>query len=169
MNATFLFGLAVFASAVVLQPASGREEGGDRAADEKAIQAVVAAYGETWNRHDMKAWGKLFTDDVDYVNRFGGWWKGNKTNVEEHVRFHAMWKKQNQGMDWVATAEKISFLTPDIALVHATSKWPGFTTPSGEKLKGGILTLVMVKQDGKWLVRALQNTLIDPPPADKGK
>lgn len=50
-------------------------------ADEEAIQKVLAPYGETWNRHDIEAWGRLFTDDVDYVNRAGGWWKGNKESV----------------------------------------------------------------------------------------
>jgi uncharacterized protein (TIGR02246 family) len=167
MNATILFGLAVFASAVVIQPASGQDKGGERTADEKAIKAVLATYEETWNKHDMNAWGKLFTDDVDYVNRNGGWWKGNRANVEGHEALHEAMKKQNQKMTWSAAVEKISFLSPDIALVHAASKWPGFALPSGEEVKGGIMTLVLVKQDGKWLIRALQNTLVSAPPAPK--
>ncbi len=28
----------------------------------------------------------------------------------------------------------------------------------------GIMTMVMVKRDGKWLIRALQNTLVTLPP-----
>lgn len=158
-----------FVSALVIQPASGQEKGRDRTVDEEAIKAVLATYEETWNKHDMNAWGKLFTDDVDYVNRAGGWWKGNRANVEGHEAIHEAMKKQKQKMTWSAAVEKISFLSSDIALVHATSKWPGFTLPSGEEVKDlrGIMTLVMVKQDGKWLIRALHNTLVSAPPTPK--
>jgi uncharacterized protein (TIGR02246 family) len=120
--------LAVFTSAVLIQSASGQGKDGDKTVDEKAIKALLATYEETWNKHHMKAWGKLITDDVDYVNRAGGLWKGN------------------QKMTWAVAVEKISFLTPDIALVHATWKWPGFTRPSGDEVKDfrGIISAVMV-------------------------
>jgi uncharacterized protein (TIGR02246 family) len=58
--------------------------------DEDAIKQVLATYVETWNRHDMTAWGRLFTDDVDYVNRGGGWWRSNRENVDGHTAIHAM-------------------------------------------------------------------------------
>lgn len=45
--------------------------------DEEAIKQVLATYVEAWNRHDVAAWGRLFADDVDYVNRGGGWWTSN--------------------------------------------------------------------------------------------
>jgi uncharacterized protein (TIGR02246 family) len=171
MKSPILFCLGAFASAVVIQPANGQNKGEDRTMDEKAIKAVVAAYAETWNKHDMNAWGKLFTDDVDYVNRFGGVWKGNKANIEGHEVIHEALKKQNQKMTWAAVVEKISFLSSDIALVHVTWKWPGFRAPSGEELKDfrGIVTGVMVKQDGKWLIRAFHNTAVTAPPLDKGQ
>ena len=133
--------------------------------DEQAIEAVIAAYAEAWNAHDMQAWGRLFTDDVDYVNRAGGIWKGRAANVAGHVAIHAALKKQNQKMTWSAAVEKVSFLGPDIALVHATWRWPGFLLPSGAEAKGfqGIMTLVMVKQGGRWLIRALHNTVANEP------
>ena len=94
-------------------------------------------------------------------------WKGNRENLEGHQAIHEALKKQNQRMTWAATVEKVSFLTPDIALVHATWSWPGFTSPSGEVMNDfrGIMSLVMVKKDGKWLIRSLHNTVTPPPPA----
>ena len=164
MNSTILFGLAVFTSAVLIQSASGQGEDGDKTVDEKAIKALLATYEETWNKHDMKAWGQLFTDDVVVVDGRGLLWKGNKANVEGHVTIHEAQKKQNQKMTWAVAVEKISFLTPDIALVHATWKWPGFARPSGEEVKDfrGIISAVLVRQDGRWLIRSLQNTVADP-------
>ena len=133
--------------------------------DEEAINKVLATYVETWNQHDMTAWGALFTDNVDYVNRGGGWWQSHTENVEGHTAIHDMLAKQQQ-MTYTSTVAKIAFLTPDIALVHATWEWPGFILPSGEEAKDfkGIITMVMVKQDGKWLIRALQNTVMSIPP-----
>ena len=74
-------------------------------------------------------------------------------------------------MNWTAAMEKISFLSPDTALVHATWKWPGFTSPSGAEMKDfrGIMTLVMVKRGGEGLIRALHNTVNDPAASEQPK
>ena len=60
----------------------------------------------------------------------------------------------------------ITFLKPDTALVHATWEWPGCKQPSSEEWKdfNGIITMVLVKRNDKWLIRALQNTVTSPPP-----
>ena len=47
---------------------NGRDKGGNRVTDEAAIRKVLADYVEAWNKHDMTAWGKLFTDaDKDII------------------------------------------------------------------------------------------------------
>ncbi len=69
----------------------------------------------------MDAWGKLFTDDVDYVNRGGGWWKSNKENIEGHKLIHDMLAKQKQKMTYKSDVARITFLKPDI---NATWEWP---------------------------------------------
>ncbi len=136
--------------------------------DEEAITQVLATYVDTWNKHDMKAWGKLFTDDVDYVNRAGGWWKGNEENVEGHELIHDELRKQKT--TYKATVAKISFLKADIAVVHATWEMTHYARPSGEKVEDfkGIITIVMVKQGRKWLIRAVQNTVTMPEQPVKG-
>jgi len=163
-----IIALSILLLAVVMpRGVGGRDKADDRAVDEGAIRRVLAAYVETWNRHDMAAWGELFTDDVDYVNRGGGWWKSNKENVEGHKAIHEMLVRQKQKMTYRSDAAEIAFLKPDVALVHATWEWPGFALPSGEEARDfkGIITMVMVKRDGKWLIRALQNTVSGLPPA----
>jgi len=133
--------------------------------DEEAINKVLATYVETWNKHDMTAWGALFTDDVDYVNRGGGWWKSNTENVEGHKLIHDRLVKQKQKMTYKSSVAKITLLKPDLALVHATWEWPGFTRASSEEMKDsrGMITMVMVKRGGEWLIRALQNTVTTAP------
>lgn len=74
--------------------------------------------------------------------------------------------KQKQKMTYKSTVAKIAFLRPYIALVHTSLEWPRFTSPSAEEVKdfNGTITMVMVKQDGQWLIRALQNTITGRPP-----
>ena len=139
--------------------------------EQQAIRAVVARYEAAWNRHDMDAWGALFTDDVDYVNRGGGLWRGNKANVDGHKAIHEDLRAQKQQMTWAAAVENVSFIKPDVALVHVSWKWPGFVLSSGQPSPDlrGMITMVMVKRDGAWLIRALQNTVADavPTPAPR--
>ena len=132
--------------------------------EEGAIPEVLTTYEAAWNKHDLAAWAKLFTDDVDYVNRDGSIWKGNEANIAGHQAIHQMLKNQDQNMSWTVQVNQISNLSPDIALVHATWEWPCFRLPSGIKLKDfrGILTLVMVQRENRWLIRALHNTVADP-------
>jgi uncharacterized protein (TIGR02246 family) len=166
MKAIQILAASVIVSALGLHHAAAQATTEDRAVDEKAIRNVLAAYVETWNRHDMKSWGKLFTDDAQYVNRAGGWWRSNKENVEGHRSIHEMLVRQKQKMTYRSDVGAISFLKPDIALVHATWEWPGFVGPSGEEVRDfkGIITMVMVKRDGQWLIRALHNTVAQSPP-----
>ena len=139
----------------------------DRSVDEDAIKGVLAEYVRTWNRHDVDAWGRLFTDDVQYVNRAGEVWRSTEENVEGHRAVHETLSRQNQKMDYQAAVEGVRFLKPDIALVHATWRWPGFVGPSGEPRRDfrGVMSTVMVKRDGRWLIRALHNTVTEPPPS----
>lgn len=160
--------ILVIAAALLLHVSTMRglaqERTGDEATREEAIRAVVARYAETWNANDMTEWGELFTDDVDYVHRGGGWWLSNEENVEGHRRLHERLVRQDQAMNLQLTVAAISFLHSDIALVHVTSQWPGFDgTGNAEDELGGIMTMVMVQKSGAWRIRALQNTLASNP------
>lgn len=56
---------------------------------------------------------------------------------------------------------EIILLAADVALVHAQWEWPGFADPAADKPidRAGHITMVMTKQtDGRWLIRASQNT-----------
>ena len=132
----------------------------DRNDDDRDIRAIVAQYAETWNRNDMHAWGTLFTDDVDYVNRAGGWWQSNADNVSAHTAMHTGMVPRNSRMTLHASVEKIAFLAPDVALVHVRTRADGAVPQPAARASGGIMTLVLLKQGDTWRIRALQNTLV---------
>lgn len=132
--------------------------------DIQKIKAALDDYVSYWNSNDMDAWGSLFTDDVDYINRKGGWWKNNKDNVAGHKHIHTLLIETGQPKTFSLEVHKIAFLKPDVAVIQALSEWPGF---KADKLAGvtqnvkGIITCVFVKTDGKWLIKTLHNTLRD--------
>jgi hypothetical protein len=69
--------------------------------------------------------------------------------------------EQKQPMTYKAAVAKIAFLSPTLALAHAMWEWPEFAARKGDKTKDftGVMTIIMVKQAGTWLIRALQNTV----------
>ena len=125
--------------------------------DEIAVRNVLAEYTVSWNRHDMAAFGRLFTEDCDYVNIAGVHWKG----VQEIVQRHAeLFQNTLKTAVRKLTGVEVRFSTPDVALVHATWNVIGRSRPTGKAVPvlKEITTMTMVKTNGKWLITAFQNT-----------
>lgn len=133
--------------------------------DESAIRQIPARFEVAWNQHDMKALASLFAEDADFVNVAGVWWKGRREIEQAHVQTHAtMFKDSTLRVGEV----KVRFLKPDVALVHVHWNLSGDTGPDGaaRSPRSGIMSQVVVKQHGVWLVASAQNTnlLANPPP-----
>jgi len=126
-------------------------------ADEKAIKDIAVRWQDAWNRHDVKALSTLVAEDVDFVNVAGIWLKNRKEFEEAHTRVHQMQMK-----DSVLTNREtqIRFVRPDIAVVHVEWGMKGDKDPDGtpRQSRQGILTWVVEKQNGKWLIIAAHNT-----------
>lgn len=132
------------------------------AGDEAAVRKVLALYEDSWNLHDMKTFGSVFTEDCDYVNIAGVHWKG----VEENVRQHAtLFQSRLAGVTQSQTSVQVRFPKPGVALVLTTWDATGYTRPTGEKLDvlKEITTMVMIKTNRKWLITAFQNTEVRSP------
>ena len=52
-------------------------------------EAVVAAFQDAWNAHDMTALEGLFRDRADFVNVHGLWWRDRETIAQRHRAAHA--------------------------------------------------------------------------------
>ena len=125
--------------------------------DESAVRDVLAEYTVAWNRHDTAAFGRLFTENCDYVNVAGVHWKG----VQEIVQRQAeLFQNRLKTAVRTLTGVEVRFQTPDVALVHATWDVTGRSRPTGEAVPvlKVITTMTMVKTNGKWLITAFQNT-----------
>ncbi|WDF47830.1 SgcJ/EcaC family oxidoreductase [Chryseobacterium sp. KACC 21268] len=133
--------------------------------DEKAIQAQITQMVSDWNTHEFKNMDSYMTDDVEWVNIVGMWWKGRAEVKAAHQgNFGAFFK----GVPFKQKSLKTRFLTKDVAVATLISSVGEFFPPDGidhgnNKMPASddILTLVFVKQNGKWLIASGQNTVVD--------
>lgn len=102
---------------------------------------------EAWARGDAQAYAECFSEDSDYVTFNGMHLRGRAENREIHGPLFRSVLKGSR-IDPVVT--DLSFLSPDVALVHTASS----------TRKKSVQTFVIVKRDGRWQVRAFQNTRV---------
>ncbi len=85
--------------------------------EELAVKKVILDFSDAWNHHDAKAMADLHTDDVNFINIFGQWWKG-RNEVEEGLRrgHSVAFAKSKMQID----IEQVKFLSANVAVAHGT-------------------------------------------------
>lgn len=137
----------------------------DKTKDEKAINDQIDAMIADWNRHNFENMPSYTTPDFDWVNIVGHWWRGQNENKFGLETFHKTFFKNTPQ---TKSATHIRFVTEDVAIVHLFWSVGAFYPPDGVNRgtnKMGddkeLATLVMVKKNGKWLITAGQNIVIN--------
>ena len=129
--------------------------------DQSAVRTLLDEFVKTWNRHDMKAMHELDTEDVEWVNVVGHYWRGKETVYKGHMAIH-------KGMSANTTAEiesaTIRSIAPNVAIAVATMHFlastdPRFAWVTAAKTRA---SFTMVKRDGIWKIVYFQNTEIAP-------
>jgi uncharacterized protein (TIGR02246 family) len=136
--------------------------------DATEIRAALQGMQDAWNRHDMKAFVGYMTEDVEWVNVRGSWWRGKDEVYKQHQWLHETIFKTRQLHD----PEKLELRSVAPGVVIATSMMmaDAFTTPDGhaEPASLNALTEVFVRRDGRWLVANGHNTVVVPPGPPRG-
>jgi uncharacterized protein (TIGR02246 family) len=130
--------------------------------DEDQIRQVIERWEEAWNAHDMAAMATLVCDDADFVNVWGMHWRGRTQVEREHAERH---RGQFRESVWTTREARVQFLRPDVALVHLGWRMAGGRDPDGTPRppREGLFTWIMLKEPGKWRIRAAHNTNVAPP------
>lgn len=129
--------------------------------DESAVRSLVNEFANTWNRHDMKAMHELDTEDVEWINVVGHYWRGKATVYKGHVAIHkGMSAKTSMSVESVT----IRSIAPTVAVAVATMHFgasldPRYPWVVAAKTRG---SFTMAKRDGIWKIAHFQNTVIDP-------
>jgi uncharacterized protein (TIGR02246 family) len=130
--------------------------------DEVGVSAVVHGFEEAWNSHNMDAFAQLFAADADFVNVAGIRWVGRDAIKQHHAASHATIFKTSTLKIGDTT---IRFLKPDVATARSVWILSGMTSENGQvaPTRTGILTHVLARIDGRWLIVLSQNTDIAKP------
>lgn len=140
--------MLLFGSAAALASDSGVED---------ANRALAAAFESAWNTHDMKAFGRLLTEDVVWINVDAGKGVGREQVEGGHAKVHA-----NKFKNSVITVKSVEVqpLKSDVALVYVNWGLRGDTDNDGtpRQPREGLFTWVTLKQGAQWKVRSSHNT-----------
>jgi uncharacterized protein (TIGR02246 family) len=132
-------------------------------ADEAAVRAYVENFANSWNRHDAdNLFGKR-APHIDRINAIGGWI--NDPAADERVMRRLFAGPFSQSRHKVA-AERIRFLTPDVALIviHMMRISVGPTAGPASEL-GNRALHILVKSKGNWELAGFANVpILTPPP-----
>ena len=141
-------------------PAGTKPEGS--AKDREAIKSIALRWQDAWNKHDMKALAALVAEDVGLITVAGARLRSRKEFEEDHAKSH-----QSVLGESVLTmnSPEVKFVRPDVAVAHVEWGIMGVKVPAGEARppQRGVLTWVLEKRKGAWLIIASQATTIREP------
>jgi uncharacterized protein (TIGR02246 family) len=117
----------------------------------------------------MHAFAALFADDAEFVNAIGLHWHGRAQIEVAQANNHATIFKESHldnvesHLDNVRVRQR--FLTPDVAVVHATWDLVGQRRRDGQAVapRAGVITMVLTKDGEAWPIAVFQNTDIVTP------
>ncbi len=127
--------------------------------DQAAVRAVIKAFIDSWNLHDMRGLSGLFSEGADFVDVFGNWFEDRMAIEQALTQRHAtVFKNSRFGEKRVV----VRFLKRDVAIVHAVIELSGAMNPQGRQLPPGlgVITAVIEQAPGGWRIIALQNTAV---------
>jgi uncharacterized protein (TIGR02246 family) len=121
------------------------------------VRSVVEAFADAWNRHDMEALAGLFTQDAQFVNVVGLWWRGRDEIRGAHEFTHRTLFRNSR----LTVADiDIRFPAADIAIARCRWVLVGHVSPEGTGLpeRHGILACVVQRYERQWRIIDSQNT-----------
>ena len=106
----------------------------------------------------MHAWGEYFTEDADFVAHSSVRWRSRDENVNGHQNIPESIVSQKK--NYIQKVAGIQAVTPDVALVHTRWSSPDHMPVSAgdTENRSGVISYVLVKRRGRWLIRAAHNT-----------
>jgi uncharacterized protein (TIGR02246 family) len=130
------------------------------AGDDEDVRATVRTFETGWNSHDMGVLFQAFTADADWINVVGMWWQGLADVKLAHRAYHETFFRDTQ---LHIDAMQVRFVSMDTAIAVVTWKKDSFIAPDGRTRPAGrdLMSLVLVKQRGRWLIAHGHNTTID--------
>lgn len=128
--------------------------------DKTVIEGQIDLFFKDWENHNFDNMVNYATEDSDWVNVVGMWWKNRKEVIYAHNVFH---KVMFRNTKLTKTSVHTRFITKDVAVVRLYWHMGEYTTPSGNHHNEAenIAMMVFVKKAEKWLLTATENLVIE--------
>ena len=130
---------------------------------EADVRAGLDRLTQAWNDGDATAYGRLFTEDADYVTFFGLNFPGREAIEGSHRALFEGPLKGSKLTGRLGAEAKVRFVRPDVAVVvvgGGSSLTGADTTDAGRE---STVTFVLVQEGGEWLITTFQNTRVSDP------
>ena len=123
-------------------------------ADEMAIEGLVQAFVDGWNRGDGAACAQPFAADADFIAITGLKAKGRDVIAKGHDEILSTIYR---GSQTAADIDSIQFLRPDVAVADVTFRFISDVRPFGfEHTSCG---LICAKENGAWSIAVFRNMI----------
>jgi uncharacterized protein (TIGR02246 family) len=131
--------------------------------NDETIRKVYAEFVTAWNAHDAKKMANMYAIDGDLMEPDGMTAK-HRDEVEKHFAEEHAGPFKNTELK--LTIDSVWFAGADVALVDGTYMVMGAVDPNGQPLppRKGLLTSVLIKEDGTWHVAASRSMIPIPLP-----
>jgi uncharacterized protein (TIGR02246 family) len=141
----------------------GTPVSGQNKASEKAVIDAVKSFYAGFSDGKFATAETYTTEDWNHINPFGGRTVGREAVLKEVRAVHSTFLK---GVTDTPETFDVSFPSSNVASVVVPSRLSPFTTPDGVKHENdrNIRTFILVKRDGRWLIKHDHNTFIQPQP-----
>jgi uncharacterized protein (TIGR02246 family) len=130
---------------------------------ETDVRAVLGRLTEAWNSADAAAYGRLFTEDADYVTFFGLNFPGREAIESSHRALFEGPLKGSKLTGQLGASAKVRFVRPDVAVVVVGGGSSLTGADTADEGRDSTVGFVLVQQDGEWLITAFQNTRVSDP------
>ena len=131
-------------------PASRRDQ------DEQAIRVSAEEFKRAFDAGDAAAIASLYTADAEYVTPDGTVINGRDSIEQEYASFF----EENPGSKIRIATTSLRFAGPNVAIEDGTTQV--LPPPIGPPAIG-VYTVVLVKQDGKWLTASCRESYRESP------
>ena len=127
--------------------------------DEQAVRSIIATLEKGWNLKSGETFSSVFAPTHDYIVVNGFYFSNfsRQANAFAHQGlFDGIYKTQ----DIKLKVDKISFIRPDLAMVHALGA--GFEKGQAVPENPGIIMTVLAeKKDGDWKIISFHNHTLE--------
>ena len=126
---------------------------------EKGIRASADSFTESFRKRDAAAIAALWTPDGVYTNEDGQRFEGRKSIQSE---YETLFANSPDGLDLRIEIDSIRLINPQTAIEEGRAAL--VPQPPGTDRVMSRYAVVHVKQDGRWLMADVRDTLVELPP-----